>query len=196
LTREFDLSDVDTATLRFRTWYEIEDGWDYGYVAVSTDDGETWTALAGNETTTYDPVQGAYGPGYTGESGGWVPEEVDLSAYAGEEILLRFEYVTDDATNQTGLAIDDIEIKEIGYSDDASDDGDWEVEGFVRVTGPIEQRFIVQKIEGPRDAPVVTEIELDSENRGEIPLGESTVIVVSGATPNTAEKAHYEWSLR
>ena len=196
LTREIDLRDAEKATLRFKTWYAIEDGWDYGYVAVSTDQGETWTALRGTQTTGYNPVDAAYGPGYTGESGGWIQEEADLSAYAGENVLLRFEYITDDATNQTGLAIDDIEIPEIEYSDDASGDGDWEIEGFVRVTGPMEQRFIVQKIEGTRDAPVVTEVELDSENRGEIAIGESTVIVISGATANTAEKARYEWSVR
>ena len=196
LTREIDLSDVETATLRYKTWYEIEEGWDYGYVAVSTDQGRTWTALSGSETTNYNPVEAAYGPGYTGESGGWVQEKIDLSAYAGETVMLRFEYVTDDATNQTGLAIDDIEIPEIEYSDDASGDGDWEAEGFVRVTGPMEQRFIVQKIEGTRDAPVVTKVELDTENRAEVLLNGPAVIVVSGATPNTAEKAEYEWSLR
>ena len=46
LTRAFDLSGVDTATLSFWTWYDIEDDWDYGYVMASADGGETWTAAA------------------------------------------------------------------------------------------------------------------------------------------------------
>ena len=196
LTREFDLSGVDAATLRFATWYEIEDGWDYGYVAVSTDGGNTWTALQGNETTDDNPVEAAYGPGYTGESDGWVEEEVDLSAFAGRKVLVRFEYVSDDATSFTGLAIDDIEVPEIGYVDDASTTGGWDPEGFVRVTGPLEQRFIVQKIEGTRENPVVTRIELDDKNRAEFVPDGPAVIVVSGATPNTAEKATYSWELR
>jgi hypothetical protein len=196
LTRKFDLTGVDAATLRFATWYEIEDGWDYGYVAVSTDGGTTWTALQGNETTDDNPVEAAYGHGYTGDSDGWVEEEIDLSAYAGRKVLVRFEYVSDDATSFTGLAVDDIEVPEIGYVDDASSTGGWESEGFVRVTGPLEQRFIVQMIEGTRQNPVVTRIELDDKNRAEIVLDGPAVIVVSGATPNTTERAAYSWELR
>lgn len=196
LTREFDLTGVEAATLRFATWYEIEEGWDYGYVAVSTDGGDTWTALAGSETTDHNPVEAAYGPGYTGESDGWVEEELDLGAYAGKKVLVRFEYVSDDATSFTGLAVDDIEVPEIGYRDDASTVGGWESEGFVRVTGPLQQRFIVQKIEGTRENPVVTRIALDNNNRAEVALDGPAVIVVSGATPNTAEKAAYSWELR
>jgi hypothetical protein len=196
LTREFDLSDVDSATLRFSTWYQIENGWDYGYVAASTDGGDTWEALSGRETTYYDPIEAAYGPGYTGESAGWVEEVVDLSAYAGGKVLVRFELITDDATSFTGMAIDDIQVPEIDYADDASSEGDWQDEGWVPVSGPLEQRFIVQKIEGTRDNPKVTRIELDNENRAQISLDESAVIVVSGATGNTAEKAPYSWELQ
>ena len=39
LTRSFDLSGVDEATLHSGTWYDIEDNWDYGYVMASTDGG-------------------------------------------------------------------------------------------------------------------------------------------------------------
>ena len=39
----------------------------------------------GRTTTDCDPVGAAYGQGYTGSSGGWVQEEVDLSAYAGQK---------------------------------------------------------------------------------------------------------------
>ena len=110
LTREVDLTGLTAATLRFRAWYDIERGWDYAYVAASEDGGKTWRALPGQKTTGYNPVEAAYGPGYTGKSYEWVPEEVDLSAYAGKTVLLRFEYVTDDASSFTGMAIDDIEI--------------------------------------------------------------------------------------
>ena len=40
LEREFDLSGVESATLEFWMWYEIEEDWDYAFVSVSTDDGE------------------------------------------------------------------------------------------------------------------------------------------------------------
>jgi hypothetical protein len=204
MTQTFDLSGLSTATLRFNTWYEIEEGWDYAYVAASTDGGATWTALPGRHSTDYNPVGAAYGPGYTGSSGGWVAEEIDLTAYAGQEVTLRFENVTDDATSFTGFAVDDIEIPELGYHADgptpstgggATSEG-WTLEGFRLNAGPLPQQFIVQKIEGPRDNPTVTHIPLDAQNRAEIPLAGPAVIAVSGATDGTAEKAAYAWELR
>jgi hypothetical protein len=110
--------------------------------------------------------------------------------------MLRFEYITDDATSFTGLAIDAIEIPELGYRADASARGGWEAEGFGLAGQPLEQGFIVQKIEGPRDDPTVTRIQLDGQNRAEIPLAGATIIAISGITDNTAEKAPYSWELR
>jgi hypothetical protein len=193
LTREIDLSDVEAATLRFRAWYDIEEGWDYAYVSVSTDDGATWTALPGTSTTTDDPVGAAYGPGYSGVSGGWVDEEVDLGAYAGQEILLRFEMVTDDATNQTGFAIDDIEIPEIGFTDDASGGASWEEEGFRRMQPESAQLFIVQAIDV--ESGEVALLELDGANNGRLAFDAPVTIVISGSSLDTAEKATYNWTV-
>ena len=177
-------------------WYEIEEGWDYGYVAVSTDAGITWTALPGKQTTDYDPVEAAYGPGYTGESAGWTREEVDLTAYAGRKLLVRFEYVSDDATSFTGLAVDNIEVPELEYLDDAEAAGDWTLDGFSAVSGSLQQRFVVQKIERERSNPAVTQIPLNADNYAEIQLSGPAVIVISGITQNTARSAPYRWELR
>ena len=62
LTREFDLTGLDKATLKFQVWHEIEEGWDYGYVQVSDDGGETWHILEGAHTTTDNPSGNGYGP--------------------------------------------------------------------------------------------------------------------------------------
>lgn len=195
LTHEFDLTGIDRATLRFSTWFDIEEGWDYAYVAVSTDDGLTWQAAPGGQTTAYDPVGAAYGPGYTGNSGGWVQEEIDLSAFAGRKILLRFEYVTDDATNLTGFAVDNIEIPELGYRDNANADGGWNSEGFRRIEAPLAQQFVVQVIEGGEPAQV-RRVELDASNRAEIALAGPATIVVAAVTEGTTEEAGYSWALR
>jgi hypothetical protein len=196
LTQTFDLRSLEQATLRFNTWFEIEEGWDYGYVAASTDGGATWTALRGDHTTAFNPVDAAYGPGYTGSSGGWVREQIDLTPYAGQEVMVRFEYVTDDATSFTGFAVEAIEIPELSYRADASARGGWEAEGFSLAGEPLEQGFVVQKIEGPRDDPTVTRIQLDGQNHADIPLAGATIIAISGITDNTAEKAPYSWELR
>ena len=54
-------------------------------------------------------------PGFTGPSGGgeaaeWVTESFDLSAYAGESILLSFRYVTDPSVDLPGWWIDDVKV--------------------------------------------------------------------------------------
>jgi hypothetical protein len=63
LTRAFDLSGVESATLSYAIWHDLEDLWDYGYVMVSDDGGTTWTPLAAPGTTTDNPYNTAYGPG-------------------------------------------------------------------------------------------------------------------------------------
>ena len=46
---------------------------------------------------------------------------MDLTPYAGKEILVRFEMITDDAVNMPGLLIDKIAIPEIGYTDNVEE---------------------------------------------------------------------------
>ena len=68
LTRAFDLTGVQQATLEFSTWYELETDYDYGFVTVSTDAGKTWTTLKGQSTTDFDPQGQNFGNGLTGVS--------------------------------------------------------------------------------------------------------------------------------
>jgi hypothetical protein len=204
LTREVDLSGVATATLRFWTWFDIERWYDYGYVEVSTDGGDTWQVLPGRRTTEDDPVQQSYGPGYTGKSGGgsrpeWVEESIDLSPFAGQKVLLRFEYVTDGGLNTTGWAIDDLSIPETRFSDDAESAGGWAASGFQRITGPIAQRFVVQVIE-TGDQTQVRGIALDAANDATIDLRgpdqgvTKSIIVIAATTETTSEEAEYLFS--
>ncbi len=196
LTREFDLTNLSSATLRFRTWFDIERGWDYAYVAASANGGRTWETLSGRHTTEYDPVGQAYGPGYTGDSGGeWLQEEMNLTAYAGGRVLLRFEYVTDDAAHGRGFAVDGIEVPELGFADGAETSGRWQAEGFRRIDGPSPQRFVVHLIERG-EAADVRRLEADTGNRLEVGLDGPATIVVAAVTEGTTEAATYRWSLR
>jgi hypothetical protein len=202
LTRAFDLGGVSSATLKFWTWYFIEKLWDYGYVMVSTDGGATWTPLATSRTTTEDPHGNAYGPGYTGQSGGWVEEAVNLTPFAGRQVLVRFEYITDDAVTQPGLIVDDIRIPEIGYSYDAENgDDDWVSEGWLRMDNVLPQDFLVQLVQPGNTAVPVTRLL----GPGDAPQGEwditvggeagAAAIVVSGLAPVTTEPARYSYTL-
>jgi hypothetical protein len=125
LVFEADLTSVDTATLKFDNFIDIEEQWDFGVVQVSTDGGQTWNSLA-NENTRSDVVDEGHPkikenvPGFTGHSENWAKETFDLSEYAGKKVLVSFRYLTDWGYNDTGWFIDNIEIPEIGFSDDGS----------------------------------------------------------------------------
>ena len=207
LTREVDLTGLERATLTFRLWYDIERWFDWGQVAVSSDGGETWTALAGEQTTTDDPLDVGYGPGYNGRSGGggsprWVDERTDLSAYAGSKVLVRFELVTNDSASQAGIAIDDIAVAEAGFLDNAeADAGGWEQHGWRRVTGPAPQRFEVRAVTYGADTEVRA-VTLDAENRGEIDLSglgtayPRAVVVIVAVTEEASEAGAYRYDVR
>lgn len=206
MTRSIDLRSVREATLKFRSWYRTEAYYDHGYVAVSRDGGVTWQALTGTWTVEADPTGNAFGPAYTGQSGAdgaatWVHEEISLTPFAGQEVLLRFEYVTDQGTALHGWLIDDIEIPEIGLRADVEDHQTaWTSRGFIRLPAALPARLLVQVVHG--DGPdlwverhVVTESQ---PLRLELTPGapEPTVLILSGRTPHTVEPMGYSLSAR
>ena len=103
----------DDPVLRFTTRYELESGFDFGVVQVSTDGGRSYTSLA-NERTTAEhrtsPPIAAELPGLTGSSEGWVTTTFDLSSYAGMQILLSFRVLTDGGVLSPGWWIDDVRV--------------------------------------------------------------------------------------
>jgi immune inhibitor A len=166
LTRTVDLRGATRPTLSYRTWYEIEKDYDYAYVAVSTDGGARWTTLHAPGTTNDDPNGTNLGNGYTDLSGGgrtpvWIQQEVDLTPYAGKEIQLRFEYVTDGALNLHGMAIDDIQVTGV-LNDDAESDNGWKADGFVRSTNVVAQRFLVQVLRFTASGTTVDRRSIDA----------------------------------
>lgn len=184
LTRAFDLSGVDSATLSFNVWHDIEQYWDYGYVQVSGDGGATWDILETAHTITDNPHNTAYGPGYTGTSDGWLAETVSLDAYTGAEVLVRFQMITDDAVTQTGMAIDDVAIPEIGYSDDFEDDGGgWEAAGWLWIDNVLPQRVWVQAVQQIGDEVAISRWLASGAGAWELPLQEGVDQVMVAISP-------------
>jgi len=206
LTREVDLSGATAPVLTFKTWYDIERWYDWGYVSVSTDGGATWQALPGDHTSTDDPVQAAYGPGYTGTSGAgadpsWVDERVTLARYAGQKILLRFEYVTDGGTHYPGWAITGVAIDAAGFHDPDLSDPGWTSSGWVRIDRPLPQTYVVRLIEERAGGDTaVLDVPLDQLQRGDLRFSADGVnaatLAVAGATEGTTLKAPYHVELR
>ena len=102
-------------TLRFLAKYGAEFGFDYGYVQVSTDGGATYTTIPGDKT-----IDAPLGPGLNGTTTGFEPHSYDLSAYAGQSVLIAFRYVSDGGVNEGGLLVDDITVGGTTVSDGSS----------------------------------------------------------------------------
>lgn len=123
--------------LDFMTDWDLEEGFDYGYVEVSTP--TTWTSLPSNITTTSNPYGRNQGNGITGRSGGWVAVHVDLSAYAGKQVRIRFRYNTDTEVFGSGWAIDAIRVSGPGgtvFADNAETAGGGTSTWWWRTGGP------------------------------------------------------------
>lgn len=207
LTRAVDLRGLNAATLTFDTWYELENDYDYAFVTVSTDGGQTWETLPGTLTTTNDPQGVNYGNGITGLSGLpgstlddgqrgiWMNEHMDLSAYAGQEVLLRFWQINDQGFNAPGILIDNIAIPELDFNDDVErGPGDWQAEGFVRVDGDLAQSWQLRLIVTAADGTVRVEpLQVGGDGRAiaELTTGERGILMVMGTTLYTTEQANY-----
>ncbi len=118
--------------------YQIEKDWDYAYVEVSNDGGATWIPISTNLSTTTNPNGLNLGQGITGDSAGaWVALTADLSAWAGQNVLLGFRYVTDGGTTENGFMLDDIALPGMP-TDGAESDTGWTyapAHGFARSLG-------------------------------------------------------------
>ena len=203
LTRTFDFTDhTGPLTLRYWTWYDLEVNYDYLYLEASSD-GESWQILTTPSGTPEDPSGNSYGWGYNGQSGNdgtWIQETVDLSRFAGQQILLRFEYVTDAAVNGEGLLLDDIAIPEIGYFTDFEDgDSSWEAAGFARIQNTLPQSFRLSLIT-IGDATTVEYIPLSELNTADISIAiggdvDEAILVASGTTRFTTQSAGYRFTI-
>jgi hypothetical protein len=93
-----DLTNLAFPELRFFHTYDLESGYDYGYLEVSSN-GSSWTGLAT----------------YNGTASAWTEEVLDLSAYAGSATFqVRFRLDTDGYVTEDGWHIDDVEISAMG----------------------------------------------------------------------------------
>lgn len=218
LTRQFDFTGVTgPLTFEYKTWFDLEKDYDYLYLLASTDLGNTWEILITPSGTANDPSGNSYGWGYNGSSGNpgvsgadrkyssatarWIQERVDLSRFAGQNILLRFEYVTDAAVNGEGLVLDDLAIPEVNYfTDFESNEGGWVGEGFVRIQNILPQTYRLAIIQFGQET-TIQKYRLAGDNILEIPLTldnntGKTVLVISGTTPFTRHKTAYQFEFK
>lgn len=212
LTRHFDLRGLAADTpvqLEVNMWWDLEKNLDYGYVLASHD-GRKWEMLAGQRTTSENPTGNSFGVGYTGVSRltlsetaaeqppEWVSEQFDLSAYAGGDLWLRFEYITDDGINGAGWLIDDLRIPALNYiADFAEDVSGWESAGWLLTDNRLPQPWLLQVMEFTDDTlTAVRRVPVDGDGGARIEVhdlgnGKRAVLAISALAPVTIEPAEY-----
>ena len=135
-------------TLSFKSRWDIEWDFDYGFVLTSTDNGKTYqshesengyTTPSSQNPNTSD-CQAQYGNGITGSSGSYrdgtatvdrvagtypdapfLDDAYDLTALAGQASVVRLTYATDPGLARPGWFVDDLEVKagdKVIYSSD------------------------------------------------------------------------------
>ncbi len=126
--------------LSMKAHWDIE--LDYDYVQVLVND----TAIAGNHTKVNNQYHASVknfitdkSKNITGAEGtlGWLDLNFDLTAYAGQSVTIKIQYVTDPNTGGYGFVADDIQILDKStniYSDGAEAANSVQLNGFLRVT--------------------------------------------------------------
>lgn len=164
------------------------DGWDGANVRVSIDGGETWEVIEGQPAYTSESMysfgfehdEGPDIPGWGGTSDGWVSADFDLSAYAGENLMVRFAfasdpaYCTQDDPSLFGIIVDNIAIGE-SYFNDGTDDGTLTASSVVPVGGDIWHIGEVDDAPSPTHA-AICQNESGTYNPGMIDILESPAI--------------------
>lgn len=110
-----NLSSYHNPKLSFYSRWDIENNYDYGQVRISTNNGLSWTPLAGNYTNlatgTFQP---SGQPVYDGIQTNWVQEQISLSGFNSTQTRLLFELRTDPSVQRDGWYLDDITIYVMG----------------------------------------------------------------------------------
>ncbi|MEM7655316.1 MAG: T9SS-dependent M36 family metallopeptidase, partial [Bacteroidota bacterium] len=103
----------------FWHWYNTEGGWDGGFVEfLATGSGTGWEDLGPYMIQNgYNTVVGSNNPVgerevFGGNSEGYIQTKADLSDFAGENVFLRFRFVSDNNTFEEGWFIDDLALGE------------------------------------------------------------------------------------
>jgi uncharacterized repeat protein (TIGR01451 family) len=110
MTSQVDLTNTVNPRLEYYARWANEIGYDYTRIQISTNNGSTWTSLAGRHTTT---ISG--GPGYTSNKGYWAWEHINLNSYIGRQIKLRFNQYADSGVRGDGFYFDNLRV--VDYRD-------------------------------------------------------------------------------
>ncbi len=123
LVSPLNLSSATKPYLKFWHRYQLEAGFDFAYVEISTDGGTNWlpplATYSGTVTTPYNGMKLSAKPAGPETPAAianepWLIEQINLTSYAGQaNVKIRFRIVTDGSRVQDGWYLDDITIAEL-----------------------------------------------------------------------------------
>ncbi len=112
LKNQVNLSNAIYAHLQYYTRFEIEKNSDKAQIFISINNGSSFSPLCAKYETS--PASfGGTNPVYDGFQDGWVKEDIDLSSYIGQNILIRFTFNSNFSTNKDGFYFDDMLIRKL-----------------------------------------------------------------------------------
>ena len=110
-----NLTDAVYAHMQFYTKFDIEELYDWAQVQISQDGGTTWFPLCGKHSSLGSSFTTVFGePLYDGSKQAWTFEEIDLSDYIGQNVKIKFSFMSDPFLEKDGFNVDDVLIRKIG----------------------------------------------------------------------------------
>ncbi len=98
---------VDTPSIAFFHWYQFENNYDGGNIAVSVNNGP-YVLVTPRGGYTHTSIAGLGEPGYSGSSGGWNIVVVDLpQIVAGDYFRVKLRFGSDASVTYPGWYVDD-----------------------------------------------------------------------------------------
>jgi hypothetical protein len=216
-----------TATLTFDHWYQTEDTWDFGFVQVMGSDGVfhslPCTGTVNTANPDADPSISAQLPGYSGPTqdpldpatsgtpAAPLSASCDLSAYAGQTVILAFRLMTDGAVNFDGWHIRNIALNGTPVDPTPADVSDWDNEQFfqpvplgfsltlVGIDGKVDQYGHVTKAKSV--VVVHTQLRngsrytLNENDRQELRKSDQVYAIVAGIPQDEGVDVYFPYSL-
>jgi len=103
--------------------------WDGGLLEISTDNGINFSQIS-NDKLLSDPYDGTYSGGllsgieaWCGDPQNWLNSVVDLTDWAGQDVVFRFRITTDGTVGREGWYIDNFKVQSCEYIDLIFEDG-------------------------------------------------------------------------
>ncbi len=112
-TLPVNLTLATKAELKFMIKWYSECNLDYLQVKVSNNNGASYNSICTRHSMKSIAPAINSQPAYDGVQWAWQYDEANLDAYVGQNILLRFDFVSDGGLTKNGFFIDDVKIETI-----------------------------------------------------------------------------------